>query len=140
MSKSEKHENARVQACRLPALYVSLDLLAERGELSQILLFAGTQPAPGEGGTTPIITLTLSSRAGVVNESLRQIVLDVPVEGTAVTASPVTLTWARIMDGDGDWWGDFTVSKSGEGGDIIVTETLLDGGDTCRLVNAIFRG
>lgn len=140
MYRSDKHEDARIQACRVPALQASLDLLVERGEKAKLLLFDGTQPAAGEGGTTPIVTIELSSGVGSVNEALRQINLDIPVEGSAITNSPVTLTWCRITDGDGDWWGDFSVSESGGGGEIIVTKTLVDDGDVCRLVKATFQG
>lgn len=144
MDRSTKHEDARLEACRIPALEASLALL-DLNAAAKIDFYP--LPRPEIPGTTPedapVVSVPLAANAGTVNEELFQIQLTVPVEGQITGADPETGTevgWAQIVDGDGDWWGDVSVSDEFGTGEIKLQTTTLYNGAFCRLTSAVFQG
>ena len=47
---------------------------------------------------------------------------------------------ARVLDGDGDWWADLTVSNQTGSGEIKVKDTLLLNGSYCRMIGGVLDG
>lgn len=144
MDLSTKHSNARAAVCRVPALNASLTLLNKGTVNARIDLYAAPRPSPG---ATPsgsvVVSMPLADVAGEVDEDLFQIQLAVPDEGQITGANEATgteVTWARIVDGAGAWWGDASVSAEAGTGEIKLTNTTLYNGAFCRLISAIFQG
>ncbi len=147
MDISPQHEAAVIAACRLPALYARLALLAgdpaepERAAIA----FYGTaypDPAGAAPGADPIVTLPLTWAAGTVDEVLFQILIVTPLEAQVTGADPDDGTipqWARVTMPDGTWWADLTVSVEGEGGEIQLVQTGTEG-DPAVPVARLFNG
>lgn len=157
MHISPSHAAAVIAACRIPALHARLAPLAATPDdpdaRATLAFYATSYPAePGSPpGGEPIVTLTLSARAGVVSESLYQAVLDTPIEAqvTGAGASGDIPQWARVYTPGGDWWADLTVSVEGGGGEIQLVPTEEEGGQPvtryfngafCRLASAVIQG
>lgn len=154
MDISAAHAIAVLQACRLPALTARLALLAGDAENRATLEFhAGTYPdPPGSGTPAPLAVLTLSAGAGVIDEEEYQILIATPLESQVTGADPEDGSipaWARIRRPNGDWWADLTVSVEGDGGEIELTQTGVEGGNPvvrwyngafARLASAVIQG
>lgn len=145
MDLSTKLTDARAAACRIPALNATLALLElQNPDPAQIDFY--TTPRPAAGGTPTgdlVVTIPLSASAGSVNTGLFQVQLTVPIEAQITGADPVngsTVIWARVLDGDGDWFADASVSDEAGSGEIKLQTTLLYNGAYCRLTSAIFQG
>lgn len=146
MNLSPKHEAARLAACRIPALTASLALLElQNPDPARIEFY--TDPVPTVPGAAPtgtlVATIPLSATAGSVNAELFQVQLTVPLEAQITGADAVngsTVTWARLVDGDGDWCADSTVSDEAGSGEIKLQTTLLYNGAFLRLTSAVFQG
>lgn len=146
MDISTKHSDARTAAARIPALNASLALLeAENPDPAQIDFYS--DPVPTTPGDTPtgdlVVSIPLNSSAGSVDADLFQIQLTAPFEAQITGANPSTgtsTTWARVIDGDGDWWADVSVSDESGSGEIKLQTTLLYNGAYCRITSAVFQG
>lgn len=145
MDISTKHENAVIAACRIPALQARLALLDANSVNAQIDFYpAGAWSTPGDSPSAAVVaSIPLASTAGTVDTDLFQIQLTVPIEAQIDGANPSTGTevaLARVLDGDGDWWADLTVSDEAGSGDVKLIETLLLNGEYARLTSAIIQG
>ncbi len=146
MDISTKHGDARLAACRIPALQASLALLElENPDPAQIDFYSDPVPTtPGDAPTGDlVVSIPLSGTAGTVDTDLFQIQLTVPLEAQIDGADPATgstVTWARIVDGDGDWFADVSVSDEAGSGEIKLQTTLLYNGAYCRLTSAVLQG
>ena len=146
MDISTKHENAVIAACRIPALQARLALLElENPDPAHIDFYS--DPAPTTPGDAPtgdlVVSIPLASTAGTVDTDLFQIQLTVPLEAQIDGANPstgTTVTWARMIDGDGDWWADLTVSDEAGSGEIQLQDVLLFNGAYCRMISAVMQG
>lgn len=146
MDISTKHSDARVAAARIPVLAASLALLElENPSRAHIDLY--TDPVPSTPGDTPtgdlVVSISVASTAGTVDTDLFKIVLTTPIEAQITGANPSTgsvVTWAHIIDGDGDWFADVTVSDEAGSGEIKLQTTLLYNGAFCRITSAVFQG
>ncbi len=90
-----------------------------------------------------MVSVPLAATAGTVDADLFQIQLTVPIEAQVDGADPVNGTevaLARVLDGDGDWWADLTVSDEAGSGEIKLIETLLQNGEYARLVSGVVQG
>lgn len=141
---SAAHKAAVAEAIRIPALEARLAMLASTDATrATIEYFGGTQPT--EGGSTaptPIVTHELTARVGVIDNALKRIVFDVPVE-TLITGADVagtTCTWARIKTPAGDWWADLPVTDEAGAGPIKLENTLLENGAFLRMTEALLQG
>lgn len=145
MNLSTKASDAQTAACRIPALTALLALLElQAPDLAHLDFYPDPRPA---AGATPagsiVVSLELSATAGTVNSGLFQIQLTVPLEEQITGADPATGTtvaWARLVDGDGDWFADLSVSDEAGSGEIKLQTTLLYNGAYCRLTSAVFQG
>lgn len=145
MDLSPEHESARIAACRTPALQASLDLLAlDTPGPARIDIYPDPRATAGE---TPvgdrIVTLPLGATVGAIDTELFQIVLTAPIEAQITGADPVTgttATWARIVDGHGDWWGNASVGDEESEEEIKLQTVALYNGAFCRLTSAVFQG
>lgn len=145
MDISTKHENAVIAACRLPALQARLALLNANTVNAQIDFYpAGAWVTPGDTPSASVVaSIPLAVTAGTVDTDLFQIQLTVPIEAQIDGADPATGTevaLARVLDGDGDWWADLTVSDEAGSGEIKLINTLLLNGEYARLVTGIING
>ena len=147
MDISPKHENAVIAACRIPALNARLALLVQptpaEPQRSVVHFYGTTKPTPGDPpGGDPIVTLTMTAAAGSVNTTTFQLLLTTPLEGQVEGADPSEGTiplWARVLDVEGDWWADLTVTVEGAGGEIQLVPTGTENGDpVARLFNGAF--
>lgn len=160
MDISTAHENARITACRVPALEASLGLLVQddpmQPERSMIHLYATTRPDPGEAaGGDPVVSIPMTAAAGaVLGDPDYRIEIDTPIEAQITGADPSTgsiPTWARITTPAGDWWADVSVTVEGEGGEVQLVQTGTEGdpavpvarlynGAFCRLASFVLQG
>ena len=145
MDIATTHSAARLLACRIPALQASLDLLAlDTPGPARIDLYPDPRPDPGATPTgSVLVAIPLGATVGTIDTDLFQIQLTVPIEAQITGADPVTgttATWARIVDGHGDWWGDASVSNEAGSGEIKLQTVLLYNGAFCRLTSAVFQG
>lgn len=145
MDISTKHANAVIAACRIPALQARLALLDANTANAQIDFYpAGAWSTPGDTPSASVVaSIPLASTAGTVDTDLFQIQLAVPIEAQIDGADPVSGTevaLARVLDGDGDWWADLTVSDEAGSGEIKLIDTLLMNGEYARLVSAVVQG
>lgn len=145
MDISTKHANAVIAACRIPALQARLALLDANTANAQIDFYpAGAWSTPGDTPSESIVvSVPLAATAGTVDTDLFQIQLAVPIEAQIDGADPVSGTevaLARVLDGDGDWWADLTVSDEAGSGEIKLIDTLLMNGEYARLVSAVVQG
>jgi hypothetical protein len=96
---------------------------------SVIKFYDGTKPAgPDTAITTQTLggTLTCSDPAGTI--SGRVLTLSAITEDSAADAS-ITTTWARHETGDGVAIADYTVTATGDGGEIeLNTVSIVAGG------------
>ena len=145
MDISPKHAAAVIDACRIPALQARLELL-DRNNPGPAHLDFYPDPRPDPGATptgSVVVSLDLAATAGVVDTDLFQIQLTVPLEAQITGADPATgttVTWARLVDGDGDWFADLSVSDEAGSGETKLQTTLLYNGAYCRLTSAVFQG
>lgn len=145
MDISTKHANAVIDACRIPALQARLALLNANTVNAQIDFYpAGAWSTPGDTpSASVVVSIPLASTAGIVDTDLFQIQLTVPIEAQIDGADPATGTevaLARVLDGDGDWWADLTVSDEAGSGEIKLVDTLLLNGEYSRLTSAVVQG
>ncbi len=145
MDLSTKHRDARIAASRIPALSASLALLErENPNPARIDFYSAPVPTPGAAPAgARVVSIPLDHAAGIVDTDLVQIRLTVPLEAQIDGANPstgTTVTWARIVDGDGDWFADCSVSDGAGAGEIKLQTTLLYDGAYCRLTSAIVQG
>lgn len=145
MDLSTKHHDARLAAGRIPALNASLALLEVADpDVAHIDFYTAPRPDPGDTPTGDlVVSLDLSATAGSVDTDLFQVQLTVPIEAQITGADAEdgsTVTWARIIDGEGDWFADVSVSDEAGSGEIKLQTTLLYNGAYCRLTSAIFQG
>ena len=145
MDISTKHSDARVAACRIPALEASLALLElENPDPAHIDIYSDPVPSPGATPTGDLlVSIPLPSSAGTVDTDLFQIQLTAPFEAQITGANPSTgtaATWARMIDGDGDWFADCSVSDEAGSGEIKLQTTTLYNGAYCRITSGIFQG
>lgn len=146
MDISTKHDAARVEAARLPALNASLDLLIEDTQRARIELYGAPIPTnPGDPpGSAPLLaTITLAATPGTVDDQALELQLDTPVEGQVTGADPsagTDVAWARVIDGAGDWWADASVSLTGGGGEIQLDSLTAYNGAYIRLTSVVFEG
>lgn len=144
MDISTIHQDARYEACRIPALKASLALLVKDTTNGEIQLWSGTKPSPGGTPTgTLVVTIDMTDMAGTVNEPLYQLWLDVPLQAQILGADPANgtvVTWARIKDGSGNWWGDLTLSDEAGAGEVKLEDTLLYNGAFARITSGTVQG
>lgn len=83
------------------------------------LLYAGTKPAPGGTPTGDLQTeIILALPCAVVAEDDSILTFVTPREGVRIDTQ--TITWGRIVDGDGNYVIDGTVTNEAGSGDFKI--------------------
>lgn len=145
MDLSAKAIAAQTAACRIPALTALLALLdLQNPDMAHLDFYPDPRPDPG---ATPagsvVVAVELAATAGSVDSDLYQLQLTTPLEAQITGADPVdgtVVTWARLMDGDGDWCANLSVSDAAGSGEIKLQTTLLYNGAYCRIIDGVFQG
>lgn len=93
-----------------------------------IEIYGNVRPDPGvSAGATPLVVLTLSKPCGDIVDGFLVLELADPT-GDLITESG-TATWARFLNGDGQWAFDADVSLDGEDGEVqFPSRSLFAGG------------
>lgn len=103
-------------------------------------IYDGAMPADMGTAFTNTLLATLTLTATVATETDGVITFDSITEDSAADASG-TATWARILDMDGGEAAYFTISRTGEGGDIQLNITdLVSGGPVAITAGTITVG
>lgn len=137
MDISPKHAAAVVAACRIPALAARLELLIQptpaNPARARFEFYATTKPTPGAPpGGDPIATLPMTASVGTIDPANFELAFATPLEtqvGNAADPDGSVPVWARVVDIDGDWWADLTVTVLGDGGDIQLPSTGVENGN-----------
>jgi len=108
----------------------------DAGSLAGLLrLYSGTKPAVGAAITTQVLqcTIAFADPCGTVSGPTLTFDAAGSVDGTRVDDKAIT--WARVVDSDGNFVADAVVSISGGGGDIIINSTTGSIGAFIELVS-----
>lgn len=130
---SLSHDTARQQAARLPALQASYGLLTVGDNNAVIIFYEGV---PGVG--TLLAEIAIPTANLTLDAGAYQIKTTGTLEGQVATAGAVS--HARILDRNGDIWGDATVTDEAGEGDIKLQETTLQAGAFVRITSATLQG
>ena len=87
-------------------------------------IYTGTIPASMGGAITDTLLATLTLTTTVATETDGTITFD-PITSDSSADDTGTAGWARVVDRDGGEAVYFTVSESGNGGDIILNTTSI---------------
>jgi len=104
------------------ALLAKIDAGVGPGRLQ---IYDGTRPATGGTATTLLAELTLSDPAGTVASG--ELTFSVITSDDTANATG-TATWARIVDSDGNFVVDASVTVTGGGGDVQINSTSVSVG------------
>lgn len=103
---------------------------------ARIRVYSGSRPTPG--GTpsgTLLFEIGLTKPAGVVASNA--LTLSAAATETLGLATG-TAAWGRVINGNGDWCIDGSVSEAGGGGEFIVSTVNVYFGGSVSLMSAVF--
>jgi hypothetical protein len=123
---STAHNDARLAG--------SVSYLDTGSSHARIRLYSGTRPSAGGTATTLLCELTLPKPCGTVSAGV--LTLGAPAADGQVLNTGIA-TWARIVNGNGDFAMDCDCSGPGGGGDIVLAQTQLYAGGYAHLVSAV---
>ncbi len=98
-----------------------------------IRFYSGTQPATADtalSGNTLIATLTCSDPAGTTSGGVLTF-SSITADSSADNSG--TISFARLVDSDGNTVADYTVTATGGGGDIELSSVSVSAGDEVSL-------
>jgi hypothetical protein len=126
VSISQAHNEARLNG--------TLAFLDTGSAHARIRIYDGTRPAPNGSATTLLVEIALDKPSGsVANNQLTLASSDLPLNSNNGTA-----TWARIINGNGDWVMDCDVSDQAGSGEIKLTQVQLYAGGKTQLISGVF--
>lgn len=97
-----------------------------------IEIYGNTRPDAGaEPGASPLLTVILAKPCGAVVDGVLVLEAEDPT-GELIAASG-TATWARFVNGDGEWAFDADVSNEGGSGEVQFPSTVLYAGGRAPL-------
>lgn len=96
-------------------------------------LYNGSAPSAGGTPTTLLSEIILARPIGVITSNV--IVLSVPRTGLILASG--TATWARFINGNGDFAYDCDVGVVGSGKEVQMASTELFAGGTAILVSGL---
>ncbi len=106
----------------------------ERGSSNaRLRIYGGTRPAGGGTATTLLVEIELDSPAGTVAAG----VLTLASADLPLIANSGTATWARVVNGNGDYSFDCDVSDTSGSAEIQLPDTTLFAGGKTQLVSGI---
>jgi len=120
-----------VRNARATVLITALDAAATAGE---IRIYSGTKPAAGAAlaGNTLLGTLALSDPSGVVANGV--ITFATVSDDTSADADG-TITWARFVDGDGNFVADCDCGVAGSNAALIFNAVTVTTGGVIRITS-----
>lgn len=107
-----------------------LDLGAGSG---RIRIYNGTRPAFNGTATTLLAEITLTEPCGTVASN----VLTLTAAAAGVVLVSGTATWARVVNGNGDTAFDCTVTATGGGGEITLSNVAVVAGGSVTVTSAV---
>lgn len=120
------------EAIRNAKMNKLVELLSAGSAAGKLRIYAGTRPATGGTATTLISEHVLSDPAAPA-ASGGSITLNAIASAFAVAAG--TPSWARMVDSDGAFVGDYSVGVEGSGADLIIGSATVAVDDPVRIVS-----
>lgn len=117
---------------RLQAIVDTMDAAVTNGE---ILFYAGTRPATGAVITNEVLVAEtlLSKPSGTISNGV--LTFDT-IEPDIDANAAETITWARIVDGDGNFIIDADCGLTGSGADFIFNITGVELSGIVKVLSA----
>lgn len=103
--------------------------------VASIRVYDGTRPEAGGAATTLLVEIPLAKPCGVLAAG---VITLVPGD-LAMCLNGGGATWARIVNGDGEWCVDCDVSDMGSSAPIRLSNTTLLAGAAVALVSGVLR-
>jgi hypothetical protein len=101
---------------------------------ARVRIYSGTRPASGGTVTTMLVEIALSKPSGVVSSG----VLTLASTDLPLIANSGVATWARVVNGNGDYAFDCDVSTTTAGtGQVQLPDTTLLAGGTTQLASGV---
>jgi len=100
---------------------------------SVLMIMAGTKPAAGGAGTQVLAEFLLP--ANIIGSITAGAMVFSAVDQTQVQISG-TVSWGRIVNGDGEWVVDLDVGEEGSNASIIMADLVIYQGALLSLVSA----
>lgn len=100
---------------------------------ARIRIYDGTRPAGGGAATTLLVEIELDKPSGAIAGG----VLTLASSDVPLVANSGVATWARIVNGNGDYSWDCDVSLEGGAGEVQLPDTTLFAGGKTQLVSGI---
>lgn len=123
---SQGHNEARLEGTR-----TYLDTGAGN---ARIRIYGGTRPASGAATAEPmLVEIALDKPCGVVSSNA----LTLASSDEPLVANSGTATWARIVNGNGDFALDCDAGGAGSGAEIIVSDPVMFVGGSVVLVSGV---
>lgn len=127
-SISQGHNEARLEGSR--------GWLDSGPAAARLRIYGAPQPDPGDApGAAPLLAeIGLAKPCGTVAANVLSLVTAAP--STLVTSSG-TAAWARLVNGNGDWSDDLSVSTVGGGAEVELSTLTLFAGGSVVLASAV---
>lgn len=109
--------------------------LSRGSGVARIRIYSGTRPAGGGTATTMLVEIALDDPAGVVASG----VLTLASSDLPLIVNSGVATWARIVNGNGDYSTDCDVSNTSGSAPIQLPDTTLFAGGKTQLVSGVLR-
>lgn len=127
------HIAAAVRTDRAQAVLDAIDAGTGPGKLR---IYGDTQATNADtavGAQTLLLELTFNDPAGTVSGSVLTLDVDPAISDDSLDTD--TATWGRILDSDNNVILDGSVTGTGGGGDIIISDASLETGQTVTVVS-----
>ena len=127
------HIAAAVRTDRAQAVLDAIDAGTGPGKLR---IYGDTQATNADtavGAQTLLLELTFNDPAGTVSGSVLTLDVDPAISDDSLDTD--TATWGRILDSDNNVILDGSVTGTGGGGDIIISDASLETGQTVTIVS-----
>lgn len=98
---------------------------------ARIRIYDGSRPTAGGAATTLLVEIVLAKPCGTVATNKLTLAADDAAGYTVVAAG--TATWARVVNGNGDWVMDCDVSDAAGAAEVKLPGTTLAVGDIVPL-------
>jgi hypothetical protein len=115
-------------------LLATRDYLDAGAGASRLRIYNGTRPAGGGTPTTLLVEFTLAEPCGTVASNALTLT---PVLPATIVASGIA-TWARLVDGSGNYAIDGDVSNLAGTAPVKIDDTALVAGEQVALISAVF--
>jgi len=101
---------------------------------AKIRLYNGTQPAAGGSATTLLAEIVLTKPCGTVTGGVLTLTQENDYD---IAVANGVATWARFIDGDGNWSIDCDVSDAAGSAPVKIDDTSIIAGGQVILMSAV---